>query len=82
MAKRSNPTVARDIGMPMDEDKHEKMMSEMHDALYTLGSKIRKPIGGRGDKLLPKSMVPAEDEDAKAARAHIERLHRAMKSEK
>jgi len=81
MAKRSNPTV-RDIGMPMEEDKHEKMLSEMHDALYTLGNKIRKPIGGRGDKLLPKDLAPAEPEGAASARSHIERLHKSMRSEK
>jgi hypothetical protein len=79
---RKNPTAGRDIGMPMDEDKHEKMLSEMHDALYTLGSKIRKPIGGRGDKLLPKDLAPAEPEGAKAARNHIESLHKAMRGER
>ncbi len=79
MSRRRNP-VARDIGsMPVEEDKHERMLSEMHDALYTLGSKIRKPIGGRGDKLLPKELAPAEPEGAKQARDHIESLHASMK---
>jgi len=79
--KRRNPTEAAMPGMPA-EDKHEKMLGEMHDALYTLGSKIRRPIGGRGDKLLPKDLAPAEPEGAKSARTHIESLHKAMKGEK
>lgn len=68
--------------MSMDEDKHQSMLSEMHDALYSLGSKISKPFSGRGEKLLPKALQAAEPEEGKAARAHIERLHSAMKSEK
>lgn len=79
------PPVLRGNMMPMmpeEEDKHEKMLSEMHDALYTLGSKIRKPIQSRGDKLLPSDLRPAESDEAKSARSHIERVHRAMKREK
>ncbi len=70
-------------GIPMPhQDKHEKMMGDIHDALYSLGSKIRKPMTSNGDKLLPKALRPTEPEGAKMARAHIERLHSSMQSEK
>ena len=80
-SKRGNPTVSMAVGMP-EQDKHEKMLSEMHEALYSLSSKIRKPFPSSGDKLLPKELAPAEPEGSKAARAHIEKLHKAMRSEK
>ena len=79
---RKNPTIS---AYPADnpvEDKHEKMLDEMHSALHTLGSKIRKPFQSRGDKLLPKALAPAEDPEAALARAHIEDLHKTMKAKR
>ena len=77
---RKNPTVS---SIPqMEQDPHEKKLSEMHDALYSLGDKIRKPYGRDGDKLLPKDLRAEEKPEAKAARAHIDALHKAMKGEK
>jgi hypothetical protein len=66
------------IGMP-EQDKHEKMLSSMHDALYSLGNKIHKAPPREGDKLLPKDLRQEEGEDSKVARKHIERLHSSMK---
>jgi hypothetical protein len=63
-------------------DKHEGMLNEMHSALHSLGDKIRKPFGRDGDKLLPRRLRPSEAPEAKAARKHIEHLHRAMRGEK
>lgn len=54
------------------------MLSEMHDALYTLGNKIRKPSPSRGNKLLPKELQEKEPEGADVARSTIEQLHKAM----
>lgn len=79
MAKRGKPGADRAVPMMVHQDKHERMLSEMHDALYTLGNKIRKPMGGHGEKLLPKSMQSHEAPEAKAARSHIEDIHTAMK---
>jgi len=70
------------IGMPAEEDKHQGMLSEMHDALYQLGDKIRKPFGGRGSKLLPKGLQENETPEAQLARTHIETMHGAMKDAK
>jgi hypothetical protein len=83
VSKRRNPVAGQTSlmvnGAAPEQDKHEKMLSTMHDALYTLGSKIRKPFGGgQGDKLLPPDLVPQEPVEARAARLHIESLHHAM----
>lgn len=80
-AKRGSP-VASCGPMAPEQDKHEKMLSEMHDALYTLGNKMRPPMGGNGDKLLPKGLAPAESPEASMARMHIETLHKAMKAKR
>jgi hypothetical protein len=58
------------------------MLSEMHDALYTLGNKMRKPFQSTGDKLLPKGLAPAEAPEAAMARLHVETLHKAMKGKR
>jgi hypothetical protein len=67
---------------PMPRDKHEAMLDEMHGALYALGDKIRKPYPRSGDKLLPTSLQESDSPEAKAAREHIECLHKAMKAER
>jgi hypothetical protein len=67
-----------EVGMP-EMDKHEKMLDEMHGALYSLSDKIRKPYPRSGEKLLPKELQPEEAEGSKAARKHIETLHESMK---
>ena len=81
---RKNPTVSScsEVCGPMEQDAHETKLSEMHDALYSLGDKIRKNHPGRGEKLLPKELQSAEKPEAKSARKHIDNLHRAMKGEK
>lgn len=83
MGKRKNPTVSSAVSLgapytPPPQPKHERMLSEMHDALYTLGSKIRKPTPNPGDKLLPPDLAPQEPAGARKARLHIESLHQAM----
>jgi len=78
MASRKNPTV---VGMDR-RDKHEQMIGDMHDALYSLGDKIRKPLAHDGDKLLPVELQQHEKPEAKAARKHVEKLHRAFKGHK
>jgi hypothetical protein len=80
MAKRSNPTLAQ-AGLPK-MDAHESKLQEMHDALYVLGDKIRKPYKRSGEKLLPKDLQTAESDESRAARNHINALHDAMKGEK
>jgi hypothetical protein len=66
-------------GRALERDKHEKMLDDMHGALHALGSQIREPFMEEGGKnLLPGSVKP-ENPKAKAARAHIERLHGAFK---
>jgi hypothetical protein len=81
MAHRKNPTVQ--VGSMMDhQDAHESKLSEMHDALYSLGDKIRKPYPRNGEKLLPKDLRAEEKPEAAAARKHIDALHKAMKREK
>lgn len=75
---RKNPTIS---GLPK-QDKHEKMLSDMHSALYALGDKIRKPYRSDGEKLLPMALQESESPEAKLARNHIECLHRAMQEEK
>ena len=60
------------------QSKHEKMLSDIHSALYTLGDKIRKPSSGSGDHLLPPDLAPQEAKGARSARLHIESLHQSM----
>lgn len=61
---------------------HEEKLDEMHDALYRLGSQSRteSDYGGNGAKLLPEGLAPKEKPGARAARKHIDRLHKAFKS--
>lgn len=75
---RKNPAVPSVPKM----DKHEQMCSDMNSAVYTLQDKIRKPMPRDGEKLLPKHLQSQEGPDAKSARKHIERLHRAFREEK
>lgn len=83
MAKRGKPGSARlDVPAMPEEDKHERKLRQMHDALYSLGDKIRKPFGRDGDKLLPKGLRSSETPESKAARTHIDSLHKAMSGEK
>jgi hypothetical protein len=77
MSKRTKPG-ADHISMPAEEP-HEGMLREMHDALYQLGDKARKPFSGNGSKLLPKDLRNEEAPEAKAARGHIATLHKMMK---
>lgn len=78
MAKRRNPTTVDVPKMDADEEK----VSQMHSALYALSDKIRKPFKSSGEKLLPKSLQSPTNPEAKAARAHIRKLHGAMCAEK
>jgi hypothetical protein len=78
VSKRKNP-VASLVSSDFHEDPQQKKLSEMHGALHSLGDKIRKPYPNSGDKLLPKELVPAESDDSKMARKHIDNLHAAMK---
>jgi hypothetical protein len=75
---RKNPTIS-DIPK---QDKHEQMCDEMNDAVYTLRDKIRKPFPRNGEKLLPANLREAEKPEARVARKHIARLHKAFKAEK
>lgn len=77
MSKRGNP-IAVAADMPK-ADPHEEKLSEMHDALYSLGDKIRKPYPHKGEKMLPKKLRSAEKPESKAARKHIDAMHAAMK---
>lgn len=75
---RTNP-----VAISQDrQDKHEQMCSEMHDCLYNLSDKMRKPFPRSGEKLLPGHLQESEKPEAKAAKAHIERLHKAFKAAK
>jgi len=73
---RSKPA-NRAIPMPHQEE-HDKMMSEMHDTLYALSDKLRKPMNFAG-KLLPKKLRPKDNPDSTAAKAHVKRLHKSFK---
>lgn len=65
--------------MPKRE-KHQEQLDEMHDALYQLSDQARVPMGGSGKALLPPDLSPGEKPEAKAAKKHIDRLHRAFKA--
>lgn len=69
------------IDMP-EQSKHEKMVSEMHDALYSLGDRIREPMERPGDKLLPEHLKKSPTKHGAMAKKQIECLHRAFKEEK
>jgi hypothetical protein len=80
--KRKSPK-ARSTDMPAMPrmNSHQKMMSEMHSALYDLDNKI-SPI--RNPKattdLLPKELQPSEKDDMKIlAQKHVKELHKAFK---
>ena len=75
---RKNPTMP---SVPK-QDKHESMVSNMHSALYSLSDKMRKPYPNDGDKLLPSNLKTKEKPESKAARKHVEKLHKAMCAEK
>lgn len=79
MAKRGKPGAGRLMDAMPERDKHEAKLDEMHSALYALGDKIRKPFNRGGEHLLPKDLRSTETPEAKAARAHIDSLHSAMK---
>lgn len=80
MAKRQKPGAARlDVMTGEPEDRHQQKAREMHDAIYALQDKIRKPYNSGGDKLLPKDLRSSDTPEARAARAHIDMLHTAMK---
>lgn len=74
MARKKASAMRGLIGMP-EQSKHEKMLSEMHDALYTLGNKVRKPMPSSGEKLLPADLKQQEAPEVSAAKAHVEKLH-------
>jgi hypothetical protein len=75
---RTNPVAISEIR----RDKHDQMISDMQDALYNLSDKIRKPYPRAGEKLLPGDLQEGEKPEAKAARRHIELLHKGFKSAK
>jgi len=81
MAKRKNPTVSSYPAMP-EQSAHEKKLSEMHDALYSLGDKIRKPMERSGDTLLPNHLKKSPPKHSEMAKKHIDTLHGMMKVEK
>lgn len=60
--------------------KHSQQLDEMHDALYQLGDQARVPHAGSGANLLPDQLAPKEKPEQKAAKTHINRLHKAFKS--
>ena len=74
---RKNPTIA-----PYKRTKHEEMVDDMTSALYSLSSKTRKPYTPSGDKLLPSHLQEKESAESAGAKKHIERLHKAFKSER
>jgi len=78
---RKNPTIST-LGTMDHQSPHDKKLSEMHSALYTLGDKIRKPFARDGEKLLPKNLRAQEPKEARQARKHIDALHKAMMAEK
>jgi hypothetical protein len=67
------------IGMP-EQSKHEKMLSDMHSALYALGNKVRKPSPAEGEKLLPEALQQTEAPEVAAAKSHVETLHGHFKA--
>lgn len=60
--------------------KHQQQLDEMHDALYQLSDKARVPSLGNGAALLPDHMAPKVKPEHRAARTHINNLHKAFKS--
>lgn len=78
--KRGKPGANHIVSMDVPQmDKHEKMASEMHDAIYQMQDKMRKPYPRTGSKLLPAKLQSTETPESKMARAHIEKMHAAMK---
>lgn len=71
-----------ELAMPK-QSKHEKMLSDMHDALYTLGDKIRKPFKRPSNALVPK-LLQKEDPERHAveAKQHIAKMHKTMRGMK
>lgn len=64
------------------QSKHEKMLSDMHDVLYTLGDKIRKPFSRPYNALIPKALAKMPTDQGDMAKKHIEVLHKGMKKGK
>lgn len=79
MARRKISSRTGNIGIDY-QSKHEKMISEMHSALYALGDKVRTPMPRDGEKLLPSALREQESPDVAAAKAHVERLHGHFKA--
>ena len=78
---RKNPVVP-DIARAMPEmDKHEQMCNDISGAMSSLRDKIRKPYDNSGENLLPKDLRSG-GAAGKSARKHIERIHRAIRSER
>ena len=83
MSKRKAPGAARmDMPMMPEMDADEKKVSDMHDALYSLSDKIRKPMERPGDKLLPDHLKKSPAKHGEMARKQIRALHRAFREEK
>lgn len=65
--------------MPHQEE-HDKMMSDMHDTLYSLGDKVRKAFPDYRKPLLPKELKPKKTRESSMAKRHIILLHDAFKT--
>ena len=79
MPRRPIPTGPMVQSMPEQPDKHQTMLDTMHSALSSLRDKIQTPFARTGDKLLPPGVKESPSPVSKAARSHIERLHKAFK---
>jgi len=80
MAGRKKASAMRGLISMPEQSKHEKMLSEMHSALYALGNKVRKPMPSEGEKLLPAELQQAEAPEVASAKAHVETLHGHFKA--
>lgn len=80
--KRKNPTsnTAPSQADVPQQSEHEKLLGEMHDALYALGDRVRKPYPRDGDKLLPEELQRTELPETRTAKKYIVKLHKQMKS--
>lgn len=70
------------IGSDRPQAPHEEQLSQMHDALYQLGDQARPMNHGSGSALLPPDLTEDDKPEAKAAKKHISKLHKAFKSVK
>lgn len=64
--------------------EEERMLDEMHDALYCLSRDMSESYKSPGDKLLPSALQEGYDEadTSKQAKAHVRKLYAAFKSAK